>query len=205
MSGFHDWLERWAPAAEWGVVIGTLALAAATVWLARRTNKAAEAAQAEAAQVAAQGAAALRAYVYPESSAEWAWSITGYTSEIGGGLGQRVLPLRNGGPGIALNVDGHVRRGTEGERIELYAGSIAPGHLIDARPATQIEGGWGSWAGTWRGELRYGDLNNDRWITYFTIMIGSGNQIVVQHEPPERVEDAMRESRPDPDLQVDDV
>jgi hypothetical protein len=61
-------------------VIGTLALAAATVWLARRTNKAAEAAQAEAAQVAAQGAAALRAYVYPESSAEWAWSSSAPSS-----------------------------------------------------------------------------------------------------------------------------
>jgi hypothetical protein len=140
-SGFHDWLERWAPLAEWGVVLGTLGLAAATVWLASRTNKAAEAAQAEAMQVAAQGAAALRAHVYPETTAQWAWGTEGGAS----GLGQRVLPLRNGGPGVAINVEGQVRRGTEGERIALYAGSIAPGHIINARPAVQIEGGWGAW------------------------------------------------------------
>jgi hypothetical protein len=175
-SGFHDWLERWAPLAEWGVVLGTLGLAAATVWLASRTNKAAE----------AQGAAALRAHVYPETTAQWAWGTEGGAS----GLGQRVLPLRNGGPGVAINVEGQVRRGTEGERIALYAGSIAPGHIINARPAVQIEGGWGAWAGTWHGELHYGDLNGDRWTTRFTIAQGEGNQIVVEHESPAQVEDS---------------
>jgi hypothetical protein len=46
-----------------------------------------------------------------------------------------VRPGRNGGPGVALNVEGHVKRATEGDRIALFAGSIAPGHTIEAPPA----------------------------------------------------------------------
>jgi hypothetical protein len=112
---FHDWLERWAPLAEWGVAIGTAALAIATYVLAKRAKEEAAAVRAEAEQVAAQGAAALRAHVYPETTAEWAWGWR----EWGEGNRDRVLPLRNGGPGVALNVEGHVRRGTDGERITL--------------------------------------------------------------------------------------
>jgi hypothetical protein len=199
---FHDWLDRWAPLAEWAVAAGTIGLAIATYAVARSARAEAQAVSTEATQLTEQAQASLRAYVYPESTAEWAWGAREWAE----GFRDRVLPLRNGGPGVALNVGGHVDRGTEGERIELYAGSIAPGHTINARPARQIEGGWGSWDGTWHGELRFGDLNDDHWITHFTITVGAGGgQIVVQHEPPERFEDAMRESRPDPDLQVNDV
>jgi hypothetical protein len=179
-SGFHDWLERWAPLAEWGVAAGTAALAVATFVLAKRAREEAAAVRAETEQISAQVAAALRAYVYPETTAEWVWGAAQP-------FGRRVLPLRNGGPGLALNVEGHMRRGTEGEHIALYAGSIAPGRALDARPAVQIEGGI-SGVVTWHGELRYGDLNGDQWTTRFTIGQGEGNQIVVEHESPARVE-----------------
>jgi hypothetical protein len=35
----HDWLEDWAPAAEWGVALGTVLLGAATALLARRARE----------------------------------------------------------------------------------------------------------------------------------------------------------------------
>jgi hypothetical protein len=62
-------------------------------------------------------------------------------------------------------------------------GRIAPGRRINARLAEQMEGGWG---GTYHGELDYGDLNGDRWMTRFSVRLGEGNQIVVEHEQPER-------------------
>jgi hypothetical protein len=68
----HDWLERWAPAAEWGVALGTLALAIATAWLARRTRQEAAAVATEARAVERQAEllskqliASQRPVVYP--------------------------------------------------------------------------------------------------------------------------------------------
>jgi hypothetical protein len=189
-SGFHDWLERWAPLAEWSVAAGTFALAVATFVLASRARDEAQAVRDEATRVAEQAVASLRAYVYPEASAEFVWAITSDPPSARG-----VLPLRNGGPGIAFNVEGVVTRGTQGELVELHAGSIAPGHVIQARPSRPFEGGWGGWHGRWHGEVRYSDLNDDHWITRFTIRLSDGEEIIIQHEPPTRVEDAMRESR----------
>jgi hypothetical protein len=183
---FHDWLDRWAPLAEWAVAAGTIGLAIATYAVARSARAEARAVSTEATQLTEQAAASLRAYVFPESSAEWVWDITGYTTGVPSGV-SRTLPLRNGGPGVALNVNGHVRPGTQGGQIALYAGSIAPGDSMLARPARDIEGGWGGWAGTWHGELSYGDLNGDLWITRFTIAVSQDRQIVVEHEPPSRV------------------
>jgi hypothetical protein len=183
IEGLHEWLERWAPLAEWGVAVGTAALALATYALAKRASEEATAVRAEAEQLAAQGAAALRAYAYPETTAEWAWGA----GEWGEGRRDRVLPLRNGGPGVALNVGGHFQAGTQGRHTTLYAGSIAPGQAFNARPATPIEGGWASWVGSYHCELSYSDLNNEHWTTRFTITVGEDYQIVAEHQPPERL------------------
>ena len=179
IDGFHDWLERWAPLAEWGVAIRTAMLALATVWLASRTKEAADAAREEVTQIAEQGRATLRAYVYPEATHEWAWG-----RGSSGDLRDKVLPLRNGGPGVALNVEGQVQMGTEGMVITLYASSIAPGQAINARLAQPVSGRWGAWQWTWHGELRYGDLNGDFWTT-FRVSVKEG-QLVIEHESPSR-------------------
>jgi hypothetical protein len=68
---FHDWLERWAPLAEWGVAVGTIALAAATYAVARSARAEARAVSGEATLLTEQARALLRAYVYPEASTEW--------------------------------------------------------------------------------------------------------------------------------------
>ena len=70
-----------------------------------------------------------------------------------------MLPLRNGGPGVALNVEGQVRLGTQGEVSRFYACSIAPALGGCQHP---------------RRGVRYSDLNDDRWITRFTIKRGEG-------------------------------
>lgn len=64
MDGFREWLDRWAPAAEWGVAIGTIALAAATYLLARHTRR-------EVKLSAQQLSAAQRPYVYPLVTEKW--------------------------------------------------------------------------------------------------------------------------------------
>jgi hypothetical protein len=38
-TGLQDWLDRWAPAAEWGVAIGTILLAMATAYLAKQAKR----------------------------------------------------------------------------------------------------------------------------------------------------------------------
>jgi hypothetical protein len=43
LDGFKDVLADWAPAAEWGVAIGTILLALATFRLAKRAKEEAEA------------------------------------------------------------------------------------------------------------------------------------------------------------------
>ncbi len=38
------------------------------------------------------------------------------------------------------------------------------------------------------GEVEYSDLAGNSWVTRFTFELGQGNQIVCQHEAPERKE-----------------
>jgi hypothetical protein len=174
-SGFHDWLEQWAPLAEWSVAAGTLALAIATFVLARSAQAEAAAVRDEATRLAEQAMASLRAYVYPESDAEWA---RGWGSWLG--RTNDALPLRNGGPGVALNVEGRVRW-PDGAQLALYGGSIAPGQAAMARPASPVSQGWINASG----ELRYADLNGDRWVIPFKIKAGEGGQLVIEHEVPQ--------------------
>jgi len=175
-SGFHRWLERWAPAAEWGVAIGTAALAVATLVLVRHARDEVAAVRQEATHLADQAVRSLRAYVYPESDVEWALGLNEEAT-----YRHQWIPLRNGGPGLALNVRGEFVNGA-GAPVSLYAGSIAPGRAEKARAATPVADGW---AGA-RGELRYDDLNGEAWVTHFAISVGDNNALVVEHEPPER-------------------
>lgn len=178
LASFHDWLERWAPLADWGVAIGTALLAFATFVLARSARDEASAVRDEARRVALQAEAALRAYVYPEAIADWAQD-----RDIWAGRRNDSLPLRNGGPGLALNVKGKVGwPGREGQGRDLYGGSIASGQSAVGRLAFPADAGWNGAVG----HLRYSDLNGDDWETHFTITHGEGGQDVVDHDAPAR-------------------
>jgi hypothetical protein len=179
-SGIRGWTDRWTSLAEWLVAAGTLGLAAATYWLARRAREEAQAVRKESDRLGDQARAVLRAYVYPESSAEWAQARGEWTS-VGN---QWALPLRNGGPGLALNVAGSIKVEGVEDTTPLVAGSIASGRTLNARPAAPVAG-WGKVSG----ELRYRDLNGDEWVTRFRMLMSEGEsgQLYAEHDPPELV------------------
>ena len=170
IASLGHWLTTHPAYADWGVAVGTFALALATVVLAGQTRS-------ETKKVAEQAIANLRAFVYPEGSAEWAQA----RGEWAGVGNQWALPLRNGGPGLALNVSGTARWPATKTETTLMAGSIAPGARFNARPAAPVTGGWADSVG----ELRYSDLNGDKWVTRFKLKLGDGNQLYAEHEPPE--------------------
>jgi hypothetical protein len=92
------------------------------VYLARQARREASAVADESKQVAEQvklqreqAELNLRAYVYPSTPAGWASGRADWQDRRLG-----VLPLKNGGPGIALNV--------EGKAFWRNPGEVNPGH-----------------------------------------------------------------------------
>jgi hypothetical protein len=85
-----------AATADWFVAIGTLGLAAATVWLVIVTKHIVGRASEQFALEQRRVEASQRPHVYPASVIEW---VDG-TGRYGGPLTWReALPVRNGGPG----------------------------------------------------------------------------------------------------------
>lgn len=180
---FRHGLDETAALASWAVAAGTLILALATFELASRAREEAEAVRKEAVEVGSQVQlqreqmeAATRAYVYASIPADWAAGIRRNES----------LPLKNGGPGLALNVRGRAVWNTAPGAwivVEIYASSIAPNDDVHARLSRVLAGGWQDSTGF----VRYGDLNGDDWVTYFRFDLGEGNQLVGEHLQPQRV------------------
>jgi len=161
--------------ADWFVATGTLALAGATFWLARRAG---EQLKVERQRIEA----AQRPMVYPLASYEWTQGIPGSGYDISR---QHVLPLKNAGPGVAVNVHGacFFQNPAIGGRtsLELEGGTIGPGDLLDARLERPLTSG--GWAGA-TGFVVYEDVAGDEWVTHFRFGFGRGNQLVCFHEQP---------------------
>ena len=195
-SSLQSWLDDWAPLAEWGVALGTILLAGATFVLARHAKSEVEAVREESTAVAEQVdlqreqmQAALRPVVYPVTPADWA---------MGGGVmanrREVLLPLANGGPGVALNVGGRIWKPADGGPIyaRLFAGSIGPGMQQDAR----LEPTWTTgWDGT-DGYLSYWDILGIQWITDFSCTRGVGEQLSIEAKPPRRADDPFGPAYP---------
>jgi hypothetical protein len=109
---------------------------------------------------------------------------------MGGGVmttrRKRLLPVANGGPGVALNVMGHLMCRERGgyRSSQIIAGSVGPGTQQEAR----LENEWSGWQGT-VGYLRYWDLIGDEWITDFSCNIAVGHQLSIEAKPPRRAAD----------------
>lgn len=168
------WLEDTAPLAEWFVALGTGALALATYALARRAKQ--------------QIDAATRPLVYPLVSYEWAQGTAGSRYD---GRSSEVLPLKNGGHGVAMNVHGacylpNPPPGSPRRSLEVQGGTIAAGDLLDARLEETLAQGWREGID---GFVVYEDTAGDEWVTHFRFGRGRTGQLVCFHEPPGRVAD----------------
>ncbi len=117
--------------------------------------------------------------LFPVALNDWIASSGDYDNE----RWRRVLPVRNGGPGVALNVTGHLEwKKSPGDAVNTVTTSIGPGDLQDLRP---------NWIGQQRplesekwdqvaGRLDYDDINGGRWRTSFRIETEGNRAIRVQ-------------------------
>jgi hypothetical protein len=156
-----DW-EKWT-------AIGTLTAAAATLILAGVTLALVFATRGSVAKAAEEIAitrerldASQRPHVFPAPNLEW---IAG--SERYAGRWNEVLPVRNGGPGVALNVFGQLQwPSPSGVFVMLIATSLAP------NTAQDMALDWSSPRDDWdnvSGFLEYEDVTGSRWRTGFHI------------------------------------
>jgi len=120
-----------AMVSDWFVAGGTLGLAGGTVWLVIVTNRMVARAGDQLALEQRRVEASQRPHVYPESPIEW---VDG-TGRYGGPLTWReALPVRNGGPGVALNVRGKLFfPPPSGVVVPIVPTSLAPGESADLR------------------------------------------------------------------------
>lgn len=120
--------------------------------------------------------AAQRPLVYPLALRDWAYASEGTRYRLGNA---RVLPLKNGGRGPAVNVRGTVTAkspdGTTYER-QIIAGTIAAGDLFDARlvPHPGVQ----HWLGA-SATIQYSDLAQIEYKTRFDFPEGPHGEIEV--------------------------
>lgn len=171
--------------ASWLVAGGTLALAAGTVFLALETRVSVKAALRQLAIEKDRLAAAQQPRVFPAPRVEW---IDGSPPYAGPVTRQEVLPVTNGGPGVALNVCARLDFGPPGGVfVESVPTSLAPGDRADLRL------NWGGVPQTdWHnvsGAIHYEDVVGALWRTRFRIWI-DGRMMV-------RVDDTELMRQPD--------
>jgi len=121
--------------------------------------------------------AAQRPVVYPLALPEWAYRSAGSRYAVAGN--GRLLPLKNGGRGPALDVRGEVTASTpDGTEYscEILASPIAADDLLDARivPHPGIQ----HWENA-RGVIRYKDLAGGSYETRFRRSLGPGSELVL--------------------------
>ena len=142
LNGLHDWLDRWAPLAEWGVAIGTILLAGATVFLAHRVRQ-------QVKVESEQLTAAYQPLVLP----------FGYNPD------SPFVHIQNAGKGPAINIRGALYwLGTAGG-----ASSFHPVVLAAGANSTALVLGQGidvNWTNA-RGFFRYFDLTGAESQTHF--------------------------------------
>jgi len=181
-------LDDTASVASWAVAVGTFGLALATYRLARGAADEVEAVRDEASQVAKQIELqreqmddARRAFVFPSVPYGWALAEGEWSSRQ-----KAVLPIKNGGPGLALNVQGRIVRwrgqGRSFAQVTLVGSSVAPGDGAEVRLSEVVPEGWAGWSGY----LRYSDLLGDSWVTYFRFRPEPG-LLAGEHSPPELI------------------
>jgi hypothetical protein len=148
------------------VGLGTLALAGFTYWLGKS-------ARAEGSQVAAQVQlererldSESRPYVVPAPDPAWTWGEG--NGQYAANWWRSLLPVKNVGPGAALNVKGELHWGPpSGVHVDLLPTSVGPGDREDLRVHWD-----GNARDEWQrveGRIDYDDIQGGRWRTVFVI------------------------------------
>jgi hypothetical protein len=201
-ASFRRGVNDTASLAGWAVALGTLALAGGTFTLAQRAAEEAQAVAEDSKQIAEQVRLqreqleqSVRAHVFPWVPRGWAIGEVDWQDRR-----LSVLPTKNGGPGLALNVEGTLYWRNPGESdawtsVRIYAGTIAPADSVEARLSQQAPRDWAESGGY----LVWTDLRDARWGVKFNYSQGAGGQLVCLHNAPVLVENLDRfeqESRP---------
>jgi hypothetical protein len=142
-------------AADWAVAAGTGALALATFWLAWQARKEAATVREQVTLQAEQLAASERPAVYPITPHDWSTSL---------GDGGRWLAFRNGGTGIARNVQGRIWWHVEGGEARLLGQTLGAGD--HARLWLDGQKGIARWFGA-EGYVVYEDVRGVEWQSRF--------------------------------------
>jgi hypothetical protein len=88
--------------------------------------------------------------------------------------------------GSALNVDGRVVWPLPGggwRTVVLFGSSIATNDDYATRTSDEVAGGWAGKAGY----IKYSDMLDDDWVTYFRFTRGDGGQLAMEHMAPKLV------------------
>jgi hypothetical protein len=173
---FWNW-----PGWSFFVAVGTLALAGVTYVLVRATRDSVTSAARQIEIERKRTEAAQWPRVFPAPSADWVGSTDRYSGE----WSSRLLPVKNGGPGVALNVQADLDFTSQegGTIIRTSTTSIASGDEVDLRldwpnpPRSSTSTGTGVqtlWLNV-KGRLLYQDLAGNHWVTNFTIETEGSN------------------------------
>jgi hypothetical protein len=152
-----DWVEMTA-IATFALAAVTLGLVVVTILMVRKAG-----AEIELERQRLEDAAKPRVFPAPAQG----WGTEAYRGDALGGQYRTVLPVTNGGPGVALNVKAQLRWGN-GEQLvgEKIATSLGPSESRELLIRWQREEPqWGQL----RGLLHYTDIAGALWQTRFRI------------------------------------
>lgn len=151
---------------EWIVAGAEISMACATVFLGLQARNEAREVGEQVKIERRQLEAEARPYVVPAPDSKWLGAWPPYA----GVEQRRLIPVKNTGPGTALNVDGALDFGSPtGLKVSIMRTSLAPNdreHLLvqwGGEPR-RIE----DWVNV-AGRLDYEDVNGGRWRTNFSI------------------------------------
>jgi len=161
--------------ADWSVAIGTIAVAVATLALAWVTRRSVKTATDELRLERDRLTASQWPRVFPTPEIAWSEGASPYNFDPH--TWPTVLPVKNGGPGVALNVRARlVWPGPEGHNVETVPVSLAPDGSTDLRInwAGQPETYWDNV----NGRLTYRDIHGGMWQTDFHISVATHGRSV---------------------------
>jgi hypothetical protein len=162
--------------ANWSVAIGTIAVAVATLALAWVTRRSVRTATDELRLERQRLTAAQWPRVFPNPPLTWSEGAPPYNQDPRPWAS--VLPVKNAGPGVALNVRARLDwSAPAGVHVESVPTSLAPDDSADLRI------NWGvqprtDWADV-SGALTYSDITGAVWQTHFHVSIGNFDRRIV--------------------------